>query len=67
MKFIIKMKDGSEKELTLEEAVSLFRNKKAIIDPIKCESEKTVDSNGNEVLNIFVPNLKPFGKVHLPN
>lgn len=67
MKFIIKMKDGTEKEISMEEAVALFKSKKATIDPVKCETEKTVDAEGKEVLNIFVPNLKPFGKVYLPS
>lgn len=68
MKIILKKKDGTVEELTLEQAREIIKNKKATIDPLKCKTEKIKDKKtGKEILNIYAPALTKLIKKNDPN
>jgi len=66
MKIILKKKDGTTQEISVEQAQDLIKNKKASLDEQKCRVEKIIE-DGTEVLNIFAPNLGKLIKAKEPN
>jgi hypothetical protein len=66
MKILLKRKDGTTEEITMEQARQLMANKEATLDTLKCGTEKVVEE-GKEYLNIYAPNLGKLGRLKEPN